>query len=229
MGKIDQIEKANKISKITALIVYVILFYGIWSVWELWVKPFIDNNIANEYLSQLIKSVIVKNAVWILPAVLLINRFNNDMYVGLKEMFTTKVRLLRYILVFLTFTVYLLAGAYLQKGKIAISETFGFYKLIIVLFVGINEETVFRGWLLNAAVSKKKKWLPVIINSLMFLLIHFPGWIFEGVFIRQFQSLGFLSPVILGIIFGWTFIKSKSIWIPVSLHMYWDLLMFLFY
>lgn len=117
MGKIDQIEKANKISKITALIVYVILFYGIWSVWELWVKPFIDNNIANEYLSQLIKSVIVKNAVWILPAVLLINRFNNDMYVGLKEMFTTKVRLLRYIPVFLTFTVYRLRERTCKRGK----------------------------------------------------------------------------------------------------------------
>ncbi len=98
--------------------------------------------------------------------------------------------------------------------------------MIIVLFVGITEEMVFRGWLLNATVSEKKKWMPVIINSLMFLFIHFPKWIHEGCFVENFQNMGFLSIIILSIIFSWTFIKSKNIWISILLHMYWDLLMF---
>ncbi|MDE6761083.1 MAG: CPBP family intramembrane metalloprotease [Lachnospiraceae bacterium] len=41
--------------------------------------------------------------------------------------------------------------------------------------------------------------------------------------------MGFLSIIILSIIFSWTFIKSKNIWISILLHMYWDLLMFMFY
>ena len=74
---------------------------------------------------------------------------------------------------------------------------------------------VFRGWLLNITVSEKRKWLPIMINAVMFLLIHFPIWIKSGVFIDSFTSLNFLC--------------SKSIWIPITLHMYWDLLMCLFY
>ena len=151
------------------------------------------------------------------------------MYVRLKDMFALKVRLLRYFPVLLLFTVYLIVGAFLQKGRLALSETFGLSDLIIVLFVGITEETVFRGWLLNSTVSERRKWLPVIANSLMFLLIHFPVWIHDGVFVENFRNFSFLSPLILGIIFGWTFIKSRSIWVPIILHMYWDLLVFMFY
>lgn len=143
-------------------------------------------------------------------------------------MFIIKVQLLKYIPIFFLFTVYLLVGAILGKGKISISETFRFSDLIIVLFVGITEEMVFRGWLLNATVREKKKWIPVIINSLMFLLIHFPSWIGEGNFVENFKNLSFLGVIILGIIFSWTFIKSKNILIPILLHMYWDLLYFYF-
>lgn len=223
-------QKTNGSSKTLALIVYAAVFYAVWTAWELWIKGTITAAVPNEYLSQLIKSGIIKNLVWTLPALLLVKHFEQiDMYVGAKEMFTTKVNILKYLPIFLVFTVYLLVGAFVQKGGIAVSETFGFDKLIVVLFVGITEETVFRGWLLNATLGEKKKWIPVTVNSVMFLLIHFPVWIYEGAFAENFQNLGFLSILILSVIFGVTFIKSKSIWIPVALHMYWDLMMFLFY
>lgn len=126
-------------------------------------------------------------------------------------------------------TIYLLGGVILQKGTLTISETFVISDLIIVLFVGITEEMVFRGWFLNATVGETKMWVPIGINAVLFLLIHFPVWIYEGHFIENFQNLGFLSIVLLSVLFSWTFLKSKSIWIPIFLHMYWDLLMFLFY
>lgn len=220
---------SNNVLKLPVLIVYVIVFYSIWTMWEYWGKPFISNAIENEYISQLIKSGIIKNIVWTLPAILLIKYFKTDIYVELKDMFTSKVQLLKYLPLFFLFTIYLLIGVLLEKGKITISETFRFSDLIIVLFVGITEEMVFRGWLLNVTVSDKKKWLPVIINSLMFLFIHFPNWIYEGHFVENFQSLGFMCVIVLSFIFSWTFIKSKNILIPISLHMYWDLLMFIFY
>lgn len=224
MKKID-----NKTSKVPVLIAYVIVFYGIWTIWEFLGKPFIGNTVENEYIAQLIKSGVIKNIVWTLPAIFLVKYFKTDVYIELKEMFAFKAELLKYLPIFLLFTVYLLVGAGLKTGKIAISETFNLEKLIIVLFVGITEEMVFRGWLLNATVSEKKKWTPVILNAILFLFIHFPVWLYERSFVGNFQSLGFLSVVILSIIFSWTFIKSKNIWIPILLHMYWDLLMFVFY
>ncbi|MDE6732067.1 MAG: CPBP family intramembrane metalloprotease [Oscillospiraceae bacterium] len=214
---------------ISVLIVYTLVFYAVWTAWELWAKGLITAAVSNEYLSQFIKSGVIKNLVWTLPAILLVKRFDGEVYVGAKEMFTTKVNFLKYLPIFAAFTVFLLVGAFVTKGKIAVSEAFGLEKLIVVLFVGITEETVFRGWLLNAALGEKKKWLSVAANAVMFLLIHFPVWIHDGVFIENFRSFAFLSPLVLGIIFGWMFIKSKSIWIPVALHMYWDLMMFLLF
>lgn len=224
-------EKQNKKLLYTFLI-YTIIFYFLWSMWEFFVKHWIDSVVPNEYLSQLIKSGISKNLVWTLPALCLIKHFNSDMYIGLKEMFTTKVSLLKYLPVFLIFTVYLLSGLLLEKGKIAVSETFSGTDLIICLFVGITEETVFRGWLLNSMIGmigEKRKWISVIVNALMFLLIHFPIWIYGGTFVNAFTGLGFIGIILLSFIFSWTLIKSRNIFIPISLHMYWDLLMFIFY
>ena len=144
-------------------------------------------------------------------------------------MFTAKVNLFKYLPIFLCFTVYLLAGALIQNGKITVSESFSGGSLIIVLFVGITEETVFRGWFLNSTVGEKSKWLPVTINALMFLAIHFPKWIHSGSLIDNFKNMSFLGVIILSFIFSYTFIKSKNILVPVFLHMYWDLLMFLLY
>lgn len=220
---------SDKLTKQRVLRIYALVFYVVWTLWELWAKSFVNNAVQNEYLSQFIKSGVIKNLVWTMPALLLIHRFKSDVYVGLKDMFTLRARALRYFFILLLLTVYLFVGAVLQKGRLSVSETFGLSDLIIVLFVGITEETVFRGWLLNSTVGEKKKWLPIIANSLMFLLIHFPVWIHEGVFITNFQNFSFLSPLLLGIIFGWTFIKSKNIWVPIVLHMYWDLLVFVFY
>ena len=213
------------------MIVYIVVFYGLWTVWEFGVKDIISASVKNEYLSQFIKSGVIKNLIWTLPAVLLVKRFDGEVYVGLHEMFTSKVCVWKYLPVFLLFSVYLIGGAALTNGGLAVSGSFGLSKLIVVLFVGITEEMVFRGWLLNAFIGKNgsKKWLAVAANSVMFLLIHFPVWIHRGVFIEEFRRLGFLSILILSGIFGWTFFKSKNIWIPVTLHMYWDLLMFLFF
>lgn len=219
----------KRMSKWPVLIAYVILFYGIWMLWEFYGKPFISNTITNEYLAQWIKSGLVKNCVWTLPAILLIRHLNVEMYVPLKEMFVIRMQLLKYFPTFLLFTVYLLASAFITTGDLAISETFHPSNLIIVLFVGLTEETVFRGWLLNASVCEKRRWGAVLLNALLFLFIHFPGWIQSGCFVENFQNFGFLSVLILSIIFSWTFIKSKNIWVPILLHMYWDFLMFLFY
>lgn len=220
---------SDKSVKRRVLLIYLLAFYVVWTAWELWGKAFVNSAFENEYLLQLIKSGVIKNLVWTVPALLLIHRFNSDMYVGGKDMFAVKAEAFRYFPIILLFTVYLLGGAILQRGELSVSETFRLSNLITVLFVGVTEETVFRGWLLNLTVSEGRKWLPVIANSLMFLLVHFPVWLQEGAFITNFQNFSFMGIFLLGIIFGWTFIKSRSIWVPIALHMYWDLLMFLFY
>lgn len=214
--------------KIPVLILYALVFYSAWAVWEFWGKRAVSSAFENELLAQFIKSGLIKGLVWVLPAACLIRYFKNSVYIGLRELFTNKVQILPYLPVFLGVSAYLLIAVFLTKGKLAVSESFRYSDLVIVLFVGITEEMVFRGWLLNVTVSEKRKWLPITVNAGMFLLIHVPVWIASGSFAAQVTSLNFLAVPILSVLFSWTFLKSKSIWIPVLLHMYWDLLIYLF-
>lgn len=213
-------------SKLTALVIYTLIFYGIWSLFEVSIRGFVSANVENALIAQFIKSGIIKNLVWTLPAVFSIRFFQDASYLRLKEMFTNKANLSKYVPLFLAFTVYVLLASLLTRGSI--SARIGGDELIILLFVGITEETVFRGWLLNATVTESRKWLPILINAVMFLLIHFPFWIMSGEFAKASVISNSICVLALSVIFSLSFIKSRSIWIPVALHTYWDFLVFLF-
>lgn len=222
-------EHDRKKALLPVLLVYGLLFYGLWSLWEFRGTDIVSRAVKNEYLAQMIKSGLIKNLVWTLPALCLLRRFNDEAYVGGEEMFTRRVNIRKTIPIFLGFTAYLLLGALIVRGRLAISADFQPSDLIIVLFVGLTEETVFRGWLLNVSVREERKWLPVLVNALLFLLIHFPRWIAERQFFDVVFSINVLAIPLLSVIFSWSFLKSKSLWLPIALHTYWDLLTFLFY
>ncbi len=216
---------------IVTLVIYCILFYGFWAVLELLIKNQLlvltDNN---DVIMELIRSGIIKNLVWTVPAIILVKKFESDMYIGLKEMFTTKINFLQILPIFILCIIYCLVSAFRSVG-ISIKESFGWSQIIIVIFVGITEEMVFRGWLLNSTLKNAdkewKQWLAVGINSVMFLCIHFPIWIHDGVFFTNLQGLAFMGIIILSFIFSWLFIKTKNILVPVALHMLYDLLIFM--
>lgn len=221
-------ERSHRLSKASALCLYLPAFYGIWILWEFRVKDLVSATIPNEILAQLIKSGLVKNLVWTLPAILLIRRFRNEVAIPLKEMFSPKVPWRKYLPIFLAFTLYVLAGSFLQNGALAVSREFDMEKVVILLFVGLTEETVFRGWLLNATVRENNKWPAILLNALLFLAIHFPKWLHAGEFLSNLTNLGFVSVLAMGVIFSLTFLQSRRLLVPIALHMYWDLLVFLF-
>ena len=217
----NQMIKQNKVK---VLVAYLIAFFSLWALVELVLFEKITSVVGNGVLSEFIREGVIKNLVWTVPAGVLIYRFKDEVFITLKEMFSSKVNWLKYLPVFIIFTIYLLGGAILQNGKLTISNNFGFENVISLLFVGLTEELVFRGWLLNLTVKENKKWISICINALLFLVIHFPIWIQEGVFISNFTSFGFLSILILSVIFSCTFIKSRNILVPIALHTYWNLL-----
>ena len=59
-----------------------------WAVSEMLLMPAISGLGVNEYVYVLLRDVLLKSAVWILPAMLLIKRFSDDMSAGFKELFT---------------------------------------------------------------------------------------------------------------------------------------------
>ncbi|HOZ54464.1 MAG TPA: CPBP family intramembrane metalloprotease [Clostridia bacterium] len=214
--------------KTQILILFVIVFYSLWACFELVGKSILYTVISSDSIAQFIENGIIKNLIWTLPAIILVKIFDKSMYIQLKEMFHIKTKYLKYLPIFIIFTICILGPVLLKKGHINLSDNFNLGKIIIVLFVGLTEEMVFRGWLLNATIREDKKWKYIIINAFMFLAIHFPIWIYNGVLIKTFTGFGFLCVLILSIIFSWSFVKSRNILIPIFLHMYWDLLIFMF-
>ena len=204
--------------KYLIIFIYCLCFYAIWAVFEFYIKPNIS--------SQFIRSGLIKPAVWVLPATLLVYIFRDSVQISLKEMFVTKVKLVRYLWVYAFLAVYVLLGGFFVPG--GLSFVINSDSMIIVLFVGITEEMVFRGWLLNATVRDMPQWLAILLNSLLFLAIHFPRWIQEGIFISTFASFNFIGIIVLSVIFSIAFLKSKNIMIPITMHMFYDAMIFIF-
>ena len=204
--------------------IYLIIFFAVWSVRELVVQPvFLDplGNITMEVIGEVIKLL-----VWTLPAVLLIRHYRGDMWLGLKEMFTNKPVWFKDAFILLLIFAPLLRAAIFSG--FAIRPDFDPVRMIgSVLFVGITEELVFRGFLLNTFLKRMKIPFAIALDAVLFLLIHYPIWIYRGFLPTDFiqASIGVMA---LSVLFAYSFIKTKNILIPITLHMLWNLQVGLF-
>ena len=227
---IEERDKREEIKKrrlsVYKIVIYCIIFYALWSVRELIIRPVFLDSLRG--VGFQIAETLMKLAVWTVPAVILIIYYKDDMWISLKEMLTNKVKWTTYAPIFIAFFLFNFFVAWASSGQRGFNPDFRLITAIeIVLFVGITEEAVFRGWLLNAMLKKMKLWHAVLLNAALFILIHYPYWIYKGYDILTFLSSSVIV-LALSIIFSWTFIKSKNIIIPIILHMSWNLFTILF-
>ena len=104
--------------------------------------------------------------------------------------------------------------------------------LIIGCFlIGVAEEFLCRGWLLNEFLerygdTKKGVWFSIIISGIIFGLIHLGniGGMGQSVANTITQAL---SAAATGIMFGLIYYKTKNIWTVVAIHGLWDFSIFL--
>ena len=210
------------------LILYCVVLFILWSIIEIILFPIMENTM--DVWAEILKETAVKLLIWTLPVILLIRFFEKDMWLSLKKMFTNKVNWWPYIAIVAGVFILRIITAYRSFGRIGIHSEFQATSLVsIVMFVGITEEVVFRGWLLNAAVRKWKYWPSLCTNSALFVLIHFPIWIRSEQFNDLTTVLGNCASIfVVSVLFSWAFIKSKNLIIPIVLHMAWNLSIILF-
>ena len=218
--------KEGKKLNILHIVAYLVIFFAVWSVRELVIQPaFLSplDNIFSEVIGEFIKLL-----VWTLPAILLIRYFHDDMWIGLKEMFITKPKWFKDAPVLLLVFVPILQ-AILQNQTIAIDPNFNSSRLIGgVLFVGITEEIVFRGFLLNAFLKKLEMKRAIALNEVFFVLIHYPIWIYRGLDFAAILSSS-IAVFLIGVLFSYSFVKTRNIFVPIALHMIWNLLVIVLY
>jgi membrane protease YdiL (CAAX protease family) len=209
----------RKLKRGTIVLTYIIFLCG----WTFRVV-FIDLAHMNEYLSWTI-GFLIQAAWWPLYAVFFIKRYNKALKVSWKEMTNTKPDL-KMLLPLLLFAVIYHIGIFFFDSQGFELEMKPYDFIITVLTVGIFEESVFRGWFLNAIARFTSERRANLISSAMFVLIHYPSWIYHGQDIRAIISTS-IPMFGLSLIFGWAFRKSKSIWTGAIFHSFWDMLSFI--
>jgi len=217
--------------KLTTLhiIVYISIFFALWSIRELVIQPvflYPLNPIASELIGAAIKLL-----VWTLPAILLIRYFHKDMWIDLKEMFTSKIQWSRDYYILLAIIIVPIAQfirAWLASGEFGLNPDIVPIRLVgAVLFVGITEEIVFRGFLLNAFLKKMKTEYAIALDAVLFTLIHYPIWIYRGFEVFDIATAS-IQVAIISVGFAYSFIKTRNILVPIALHMVWNLSIHLF-
>jgi membrane protease YdiL (CAAX protease family) len=209
------------------LIIYIVIFYTVWSLKELVIRGELTARF--DTLTFEVITTTIKLLVWTLPAILLIRHFQDDMWISLKEMFTNKPQWFSEAPILAIVLIGIPLRAWVTFGKLAINPDYIPATMIgAVIFVGITEETVFRGFLLNAALKKMQLWPAIALNAVLFTLIHYPIWIHSGYDLVKIltNSIGIM---VLGAVFAFSFVKTKNIFVPIAIHMMNNLLVGIFF
>lgn len=86
--------------------------------------------------------------------------------------------------------------------------------LLFFLIQPFFEELLFRGYILRLIQRYFGTWTAIILSSILFGLVHAPN--------DNFSILGLLSIALSGLLMGWLFVRTESLWAPTGLHFSWN-------
>lgn len=172
---------------------------------------------------------LVKLLTWLGVGVLLIRK-TTATNLSVERPFQKPVRQRTFIFTIAIVIGYLVLSAIMQQHTLHIVSSFRPTMLFQdFLVVGICEETLFRGYFLNRLrplVTNDQTAL--IIQAIMFACIHLPRYATTYPSLSGVTIISNLITVgLLGYLFGWLFLKTKSLWPGIIVHSVWDLLIVL--
>ncbi len=86
--------------------------------------------------------------------------------------------------------------------------------LVLFILVSFNEELFMRGYVLKNLMLSMNKYVALLISSLAFGAMHLLN--------PHFSLITFFVITLSGIILGLSYIYTKNLWFPVSLHFSWN-------
>lgn len=207
------IESKVKNNDVKSIIGFLLLFYLVWAIKELWLINYIYS--FGEIISPLLEAL-VKGGVWIVPTWLYIKYyFHTNPSDYLKVNVNVKRGLFWGAVLSLLVGLYFAFETYIiNQQSFQFSLSFDDY-LNGILMAGIAEEIVFRGFILREINKKLAFWKANIITALLFLVIHYPIWI-QNEIIFHFGT--HIYVFVLGLLFGFVYKKTGSLWSVIILH-----------
>lgn len=212
------LESENENRDVKSILIYLLLFYFVWTLKELWLVKSIYS--FDETTSAYFTAA-VKVSAWIVPVWLYIKYYLNTKPIDYLEMNVNVKKGLFWgsVLSSLIGLRFAIEVYILNKQAFNFSLPLDSY-LNIFLLAGITEEIVFRGLILKEINKRIIFWKANLITALLFLAIHYPIWIYHGEF---FDLWGHIYVFLLGLIFGFVYKKTGSLWSVVILHSFHNL------
>lgn len=91
------------------------------------------------------------------------------------------------------------------------------HQLLYIIFfavVAINEEILFRGYILETLLEKGNKYMALLISALLFAIFHSAN--------PNITWLSFVNLIIAGIFIGIFYLYERNLWLVTSLHFSWN-------
>jgi len=173
-------------------------------------------------------TAILKITIWIIPVFLLIvtlERKDPISYLGLKSNLKKGLKWAMWIT--FAMALYFTISGIAMDLKFSLNLGWDFW-LNTFIFVGLTEEIVFRGYILRKLMVGWKFWQANTIASLLFVSIHFPIWIYNGLFELPYIMVAIVQVFIISISFGFIYKKTGSLWSVIIIHSMYDLLVSVF-
>lgn len=207
----DAIKAKNR--DVNIMVGYLVLFYLAWTFKELWLIEYIYS--FGEIISPLLEALI-KSLVWIVPVWIYIKFYLHSSPISyLKMDINVKGGFLWGVVLSLLLGLCLILEAYIFNGvSFHFSLSFDDY-LNTFLMAGLAEEIVFRGLVLQELNKRLAFWKANVITALLFLVIHYPIWIYNDI-IFQFGS--HIYVIFIGLLFGFVYKKTGSLWSVILMH-----------
>jgi membrane protease YdiL (CAAX protease family) len=191
---------------------YLGVFYSLWTLWVLYGYPRLQA-LGPRSLPYALANLAVRSALWIAPVVLYVRYVERRDPIDYLRL-TRNWR--RGVCVGLLFAAVNLAGSAARFGLPHVHAGAITWNTVLStsLAIGLFEELPFRGLMLQTLAPRCGWLMANVLTSLLFVLIHVPGWVSLGTWRLATAFVIF----VLGFMFGLAFRLSGSLWGAVIAH-----------
>ena len=93
--------------------------------------------------------------------------------------------------------------------------------LLINVLVALGEEISFRAYLLTGLERAWGRWPGLAIMMMVFGLVHLPAYMAQEMH-ALVLVLAIALAAVMGLLFGLTYLRTGSLWLPVGIHFAWN-------
>ena len=203
--------------------IYLTVFFGIWVVWVLEIYPALIT-LGERSLAYALANNVLRLVIWVVPVFLYLKYIDHVDPIGYLKLRRNWKRGIAVGLAFTVLNFLLSAFAY---GIPAFNWEIVTWNSILgtSFLIGFFEEIPFRGFILQKFQERMGFWQANIFSSLLFLLIHFPGWLSLHLFNVRIVMIVLVFGFLMAVLFRY----SRSLWSSIIAHSGNDIISFLIF